>query len=82
MYDLTKHAQKVLEERKITIEWIERTLFQPELILSDPDDDSLERCFRCIPEFDNRVLRVIVNKTVDPPRVVSVFFDRQMKGKL
>jgi hypothetical protein len=82
MYDLTKHAQKVLEERKIPIAWVEQTLLEPELTLPDPDDSSLERCFRCIPQFDNRVLRVVVNRTVDPQRVVSVFFDRQMKGKI
>lgn len=33
-------------------------------------------------EFGGRVLRVAVNKAVEPNRVVSVFFDRQMKGKL
>lgn len=38
--------------------------------------------FRKIPEFGGRVLRVAVNTTVEPNRVISVFFDRQMKGKL
>jgi hypothetical protein len=58
-YTLTKHAQKVLEEREIPIEWLERTLFTPELILPEPDDISVERCYRRIPEFDSRVLRVV-----------------------
>jgi hypothetical protein len=31
---------------------------------------------------DNRVLRVIYNKTVDPAAVITVYFDRRMKGKL
>ena len=35
-----------------------------------------------IPEFGGRVLRVAVNTAIEPNRVVSVFFDRQMKGKL
>ena len=81
-YELTEHARKVLEERKIPVEWLEHTLFNPDLTTPDPDDDLLERCFRCIPEFDNRVLRVVVNKTVVPHRIVSVFFDRNMKGRL
>ena len=81
-YELTKHAQKVLDEREILVEWVERTLSAPELILPDPDDATLERHFRRLPEFGGRVLRVAVNAAVDPMRVVSVFFDRKMKGKL
>ncbi len=81
-YTLTKHARKVLEEREILLEWMEQTLFAPELILPEAGDNSVERCFRRFPEFNNRVLRVVVNRAVDPCRIVSVFFDRQMKGKL
>jgi hypothetical protein len=81
-FELTKHAQKALAEREVAIEWVERTLAAPELRLPDPDDAAVERCFRKIPEFGGRVLRVAVNTTVEPNRVVSVFFDRQMKGKV
>lgn len=81
-YTLTKHARKVLAEREIPLEWLERTLNQPVLRQPDPDDESLERRYRPIPEFDGRVLRVVVNPAVAPVRVVSVFFDRSMKGKL
>ena len=45
-----------------------------------------ERFFRSIPEQNGRILRVAVNTSVAPWRVVSgvvsVFFDRSMKGKL
>jgi hypothetical protein len=81
-FELTKHAKKVLAEREIPLEWMERTLVEPELRQPDPDDAAVERRFRRIPEFGNRVLRVAVNTAVEPNRVVSVFFDRQMKGKL
>ena len=81
-FELTKHAQKVLDEREILVEWMERTLSAPELVLPDPDDATVERRFRRIPEFGGRVLRVAVNTTVEPNRIVSVFFDRKMKGKL
>ena len=81
-FELTKHARKVLAEREIPMEWVERTLTAPELSSPDPDDSMVERRFRRIPEFGGRVLRVAVNTTVEPERVVSVFFDRQMKGKL
>ena len=81
-FEMTKHAQKVLDEREIPVEWLERTLSAPELVLPDPDVSTVERRFRRIPEFGGRVLRVAVNTAVEPNRVVSVFFDRRMKGKL
>ena len=81
-YELTKHAQKVLDEREIPVEWMERTLSAPELVLPDPDDATVERRFRRIPEFGGRVLRVAINTAVEPNRIVSVFFDRKMKDKL
>jgi hypothetical protein len=81
-YELTKHAQKALEERGIQIEWLERTLSAPECVLPDLSDATVERYFCPIPEFGGRILRVAVNTSVEPNRVVSVFFDRTMKGKL
>ncbi len=81
-YQMTKHARMALEEREILIEWMERAMTAPELITPDPEDATVERRFRRIPEFGGRVLRVAVNTAVEPERVVSVFFDRTMKGKL
>jgi hypothetical protein len=81
-YELTQHAKDVLAERQIPVEWMERVLGQPELKLPDPTDAALERRYRKIPEQGNQVLRVVVNTTVAPERVVSVYFDRAMKGKL
>ncbi len=81
-HELTKHAKKALEERGIQIEWLERTLSEPECVLPDPEDATVKRYFRHIPEFGDRVLRLAVNTAVEPNRVVSVFFDRAMKGKL
>lgn len=81
-YELTKHARKAMEERGIRVEWLEQNLAAPECVLPDPEDATVKRYFRRIPEFGGRVLRVAVNTTVEPNRVVSVFFDRTMKGKL
>jgi len=81
-YVLTEHAKKMLTEREIPLEWLERALNEPVLCEPDPDDAALERRYRPIPEFDGRVLRVIVNATVGPIRVVSVFFDRSKRGQL
>ncbi len=81
-FELTKHAKQALAEREIALEWVERAFSQPELRLPDLDDAEVERRYRKIPEFGGRVLRVAVNIAVEPNRVVSVFFDRKMKGKL
>jgi uncharacterized DUF497 family protein len=81
-YTLTEHARTALEERNIQIEWLERTLNEPTFNEPDPDDPDLERRYATIAEHGDRVLRVVVNTTVEPIRVVSVFFDRGMKGKL
>ncbi|EAZ93103.1 DUF4258 domain-containing protein [Crocosphaera chwakensis] len=37
---------------------------------------------RSIPEFGNRVLRVVYKPTENPIKVITVHFDRSMKGKL
>ena len=49
----------------------------PEQIEPDTVDAELEHHLARIAEFDNRVLRVIVNRNVAPVRVVTVFFDRR-----
>ena len=71
-----------MAERLIPIEWVELAVDEPELRTPDPTDPTVERFFRAIPERDNRVLRVAANTHVAPWRVVSVFFDRSMRGKL
>jgi uncharacterized DUF497 family protein len=81
-YELTQHARDVLEERRIAVEWMDQVLANPELTERDATAPELENRFARIAEFGNRVLRVIVNTQVVPERVVSVYFDRRMKGKL
>lgn len=71
-----------MAERGILMKWIELTVTNPECVLDDPNDPEVERFFRSIPEFGGRILRVAVNTAVAPNRIVSVFFDRTMKGKL
>lgn len=76
-YVLTEHARDALAKRRILTDWMERALTTPELIEADPIDADLEHRLTRIAEFENRVLRVVVNVTVTPPRVVTVFFDRR-----
>ena len=80
--ELTGHAIRMMAERKISAGWIQQVIAAPALRVPDPDDPEIERFFRIIPENGNRVLRVAVNTRATPWRIVSVFFDRGMKGAL
>lgn len=81
-YTLSKHAEDVIREREIRLEWIRDTLAQPAAVQAHPEDPHLQHALLPIPEFGYRVLRVIFNASRNPPHVVTVYFDRTMKGKL
>jgi hypothetical protein len=82
MLEFSEHALFALGERGIALEWVERVAEAPDLRVDDPRDPELERFYGRVPEFGGRVLRVVLNTRVEPWRVVSVYFDRSMKGKL
>jgi hypothetical protein len=65
-YALSQHARDVLQERQISVAWMERTLDRPDLIEPSSRDSSLESRLAKIPEFGGRVLRVVVNKRAVP----------------
>ena len=79
---LTAHARQVMAERGILLEWVQRAVDAPALRNRDPYDEEVERFYLPVAERGNRVLRVAVNVTSDPWRVVTVFFDRAMRGEL
>lgn len=76
-YVLTEHARDMLEKRQIPVAWMERALRMPEATEADRMDPALEHRLVRVPEFGNRVLRVIVNCEKVPPAVVTIFFDRR-----
>jgi hypothetical protein len=76
-YRLTQHARDALEKRRIAVAWVERVLDRPEGTEPDPVGAALEHRLAAIPEFGNRVLRVIVNTAAAPPRVITAYFDRR-----
>ena len=80
-YQLTRHAEHVLAERGIALEALEQTLTAPQWTEPDPADATVQRYLRSIPQFRGRVLRVAVDHTAHPVRVVCMFFDRSAKGK-
>lgn len=81
-YILTEHAETTVREREIKREWINRALDAPDLLRPHEEDSSLRYAFKRIEEQGNRVLRVIYNAEKNPVHVVTVYFDRTMKGKL
>ena len=81
-YQLTEHAKKVIYERNIKLEWIEHTVSSPLKTELDASDIELEHVLAKIQEYDNRILRVIYNKTTKPFKIITVYFDRALKGKL
>ena len=81
-YELTGHAVTVMAEREIPVGWVERVLAQPERTEPDSADPGLRHALGRIPERGDRVLRVVYNKTTEPWRVVTVYFDRGMRDKL
>ena len=76
------HALYVMAERDIYPEWVDLIVREPALRIVDRNDPEIERFYGAIPERAHRVLRVAVNTQVAPWRVVSVFFDRRMRGRL
>ncbi|NEP04503.1 MAG: DUF4258 domain-containing protein [Okeania sp. SIO2G4] len=70
------HARNVMEERAISEEWINRTLNEPDY---NQEIDNTTHYIKAIPEFGGRFLRVVVNVSVEPNRVVTVFFDRRIR---
>ena len=80
--EYTRHAAHAMAERNIPDDWVESAVTEPSLRAPDPNDPEVERFYRRVPEYGDRVLRVAVNTRVTPWRVVSVFFDRSMRGAL
>ena len=81
-FELSKHATESLLERQIQLKWIAKTFSQPQKVESDRLDINLEHRLLRIEEFDGRFLRVIINKSLTPPRIVTAYFDRGMKNRL
>ena len=80
-FELTAHAATAIAKRGIEREWVWRVLSKPERIEQHASDATLRHALARIPEHSDRVLRVVYNADVVPPRVVTAYFDRRQKGK-
>jgi uncharacterized protein DUF4258 len=80
-YELSEHASAVLAEREIETTWVVRVLSKPERTEVDRSDPALTHALGRVTECADRVLRVVYNPSVEPPRIVTVYFDRRQRGK-
>ena len=81
-YQLSEHARRRIERRHIRPEWLELALQSPDRVEPDTRDAALRHALKAIAEMERRVLRVVYNDSVKPPRVVTAHFDRRLRGTL
>ncbi len=81
-YELSQHALIRMRERKIETAWLEQAMGSPQRTEPDPDDPAVEHRLAAIAERGYRVLRVVCDPRADPVKIITVHFDRSMKGKL
>jgi len=77
-WEFTVHARSMMLERGITEAWVFRTLSEPDRM--EEQEDGTIHYLKRISENRGKVLRVVVNREVAPPRVVTQFFDRRERG--
>jgi hypothetical protein len=67
---LTAHARVRLRERQLKVEWVEAAVRIPDWVEPEPRDPGVERRFRAIEQFEDRILRVICVETVSTIRAL------------
>jgi len=79
-YNISNHAKSMIIEREIQLNWINSAIQVPDrkILIEEKEIHYIKK----ISAFGNRYLRVVVNPTVNPMNIVTVFFDRRLiKGK-
>ena len=74
-YIFTVHAKDMLKEREIKEEWVLQTIQNPDR--RQIGNDSNTHYFRILPDRANHTLHVVVNETVKPNRIITLFLDRR-----
>jgi hypothetical protein len=78
-FQLSIHAHEQIIIRELNVLWVSDTLSNPEKTLLLADSFGNTHYLKRIPEFGDRWLRVVVNPNQEPPRIVTLFFDRRVK---
>jgi hypothetical protein len=79
MIKLSKHTADEMTGRGILDSYIEAALTSPDRVTDDATDPTLRRSYKVIPEFANRVLRVVHRSDGDDIFVVTAHWDRGAK---
>jgi hypothetical protein len=79
MVMLSKHTTDEMEGRSILLSYVEAALTSPNRVVQDMTDPALSRSYQVIPEFRNRVLRVVHRPDGDDIFVVTAHWDRRAK---
>jgi len=78
-YTFTVHARDMLREGDIPEEWVLQAVNLPDE--KNMGKDGNMHYFKSLPEPVNRVLHVVINETVEPNRIVTLFLDRRRRAK-
>ncbi len=82
LYEISAHAQDNIQKRNLLLRWIQDAVEHPDKTEPDETDEELQIAFKKIQDANDKILKVVYNKTVSPIRIVTAHFDRRMKGKL
>jgi len=77
LLNFTNHAKTMMHERLILEDWVYNTVNYPDMTEEKRDDE--KHYLKEIPPNGGKFLRVIVNPSVSPPRVITAFFDRRVR---
>jgi hypothetical protein len=70
-----------ISEREIETTWVVRVLTNPERTEADRSDPTLTHALGRIAERDDRDMRAVYNASVEPPHIVTAYFDCRQRGK-
>lgn len=76
----SEHANDMLNERKINKAWVDLAVNDPDT-KQDNSVDGTVHYIKRIKEYNNRYLRVVVNSSDQPIKIVTLFFDRRLGKK-
>ncbi len=77
-FEFSEHAENMRKERDVLLSWVRLTLEDP--VETEQKDDGTVHYIRPIEECGGKHLRVVVNPDAIPWRIVTLFFDRRLKG--
>lgn len=75
-FEFSSHARDMVIERRIPEEWVWRTINTPRTKKAGVDGNV--HYTKSIREREGQVLHVVVNPSVLPHRIVTLFFDRRL----